>query len=50
MEKNPDLCPILRGKIEEGGIIGFMAFFQATWDPEKGLKVNPFVVLPPEIW
>jgi hypothetical protein len=49
-EKNPELSPALKKKIEAEGVYGNMAFFQATWDSENGLKVNPCVVLPPEIW
>jgi hypothetical protein len=48
--RNADLFTGLKQQIEAEGIYGNMAFFQATWDSENGLKVNPCVVLPPEIW
>jgi hypothetical protein len=49
-EENPTLSRILKGKIEADGVYGYIAFFQATWNFENGLKMNPFVVLPPDIW
>jgi hypothetical protein len=47
---NPDLNPILKCKIGQEGIFHCTAYFQAIWDSRKGLRVNPFVVLPPETW
>jgi MYND finger/Ankyrin repeat len=49
-EENPDLSAVLKSKIEESGVYGNVAFFQAVWNSENGLKINPFVVLPPEVW
>jgi hypothetical protein len=49
-KKNADLYQILKSSIEAHGVFGNVAFFQATWDAQNGLKVNPYVVLPPELW
>jgi hypothetical protein len=33
------------------GVNGSTAFFYALWDSKtKGLRINPFVVLPVEVW
>jgi hypothetical protein len=45
-----ELYRILKDKIEAEGVFGNMAFFQATWDTVNGLKINPYVVLPPKMW
>jgi hypothetical protein len=49
LARNPDLSPILKRQIETDGVYGNVAFFLAILDSTK-LKINPWVVCPPEIW
>jgi hypothetical protein len=48
--RNPTLSPVLEWKIMSEGFYGTTAFFHAIWDSKRGLKVNPHVVLPLEVW